>query len=46
MGQVLHGSATTTVVVRRAMRHSQERLGFLAKRERAGGEVQIGRSIK
>jgi transposase len=32
MGQVLHGSATTTEVVRRAIQHSQESLRALAKR--------------
>lgn len=33
-GQVLHGSATTTEAVRRAIQHSQERLRTLAKRHR------------
>ena len=32
MGQVLHGSATTTEAVRRAIQHSQESLSGLAKR--------------
>src|SRR5471032_2950467 len=32
MGQVLHGSATTTEVIRRAIQHSQESLRALAKR--------------
>lgn len=32
MGQVHHGSATTTAAVRRAMQHSQESLRALAKR--------------
>ena len=32
MGQVLHGSATTTEAIRRAIQHSQESLGALAKR--------------
>ena len=32
MGQVLHGSATTTEVVRRAIQHSKESLRALAKR--------------
>src|ERR1700722_465428 len=32
MGQVLHGSAATTEAVRRAIQHSQESLGALAKR--------------
>ncbi len=32
MAQVLHGSATTTEAVRRAIQHSQESLGALAKR--------------
>jgi transposase InsO family protein len=32
MGQVLHGSATTTAAVRRAIQHSQESLMALAKR--------------
>lgn len=31
MGQVLHGSATTTEAVRRAIQHSQESLRTLAK---------------
>src|SRR4249919_489684 len=32
MGQVLHGSATTTAAIRRAIHHSQESLRGLAKR--------------
>lgn len=32
MGQVLHGSATTTEAVRRATHHSQANLRALAKR--------------
>ncbi len=32
MGQVLHGSATTTAAVRRAIQHSQESLRALATR--------------
>ena len=32
MGQVLHGCATTTEAVRRAIQHSQESLRQLAKR--------------
>jgi transposase-like protein len=32
MGQILHGSATTTEVVRRAIQHSQESLRRLARR--------------
>jgi hypothetical protein len=32
MGQVLHGSATTTEAVRRAIQHSQESLRVLAAR--------------
>ena len=32
MGQILHGSARTTAVVRRAIQHSQESLRVLAKR--------------
>lgn len=32
MGQVHHGSATTTAGIRRAIRHSQESLRALAKR--------------
>ncbi len=32
MGRVLHGSATTTAAVRRAIQHSQESLRALAKR--------------
>ena len=32
MGQVLHGCATTTETIRRAIQHSQESLRTLAKR--------------
>lgn len=32
MGQVLHGSATTTAAVRRAIQNSQESLSQLAER--------------
>src|SRR6267143_1487457 len=32
MGQVLHGCATTTEAIRRAIQHSQESLGALSKR--------------
>ena len=32
MGQILHGSATTTEAIRRAIQHSQESLRRLAKR--------------
>ena len=32
MGQVLHGSATTTEAIRRAIQYSQESLMWLAKR--------------
>ena len=32
MGRILHGSATTTEAVRRAIQHSQESLRGLAKR--------------
>jgi hypothetical protein len=32
MGQILHGSATTTAAVRRAIQHSQESLRTLAGR--------------
>ena len=32
MGQVLHGSTTTTEAIRRAIQHSQESLRVLAKR--------------
>ena len=32
MGQVHHGSATTTAAIRRAIQHSQESLRALAKR--------------
>jgi transposase-like protein len=32
MGQVLHGCATTTTAIRRAIRHSQESLRILARR--------------
>jgi hypothetical protein len=33
MGQVLHGSATTTEAIRRTIQHSQESLRVLARRE-------------
>ena len=32
MGQVLHGSATTTAAIRRAIQHSEESLRVLARR--------------
>jgi transposase-like protein len=32
MGQILHGGATTTEAVRRAIQHSQESLRTLARR--------------
>ena len=32
MGQILHGSATTTAAVRRAIQHSQESMRTLAER--------------
>ena len=32
MGQVLHGSATTTEAIRRAIQHSQESLRALSRR--------------
>lgn len=32
MGQVLHGSATTTEAIRRAIQHSQARLKTLSQR--------------
>lgn len=32
MGQILHGCATTTQAIRRAIQHSQESLRALAKR--------------
>lgn len=32
MGQILHGSATTTEAIRRAIQHSQESLRVLARR--------------
>jgi transposase-like protein len=32
MGQILHGSATTTEALRRAIQHSQESLRALARR--------------
>ncbi len=32
MGQILHGSATTTAAVRRAIQHSQDSLRALASR--------------
>ncbi len=41
MGKVLHGSATTTEAVRRAIQHSQESLSGLAKRY--GDQPEDGR---
>ena len=35
MGQILHGSATTTEAVRRAIQHSQESLRTLEQRQRS-----------
>ena len=32
MGQILHGSATTTEAIRRAIQHSQESIRTLAER--------------
>jgi Flp pilus assembly protein TadD len=44
MGQVHHGSATTTAAVRRAIQHSQESLRTLAERyginQKTRGEVE------
>ena len=37
MGQVLHGCATTTEAVRRAIQHSQESLRALARHSEALG---------
>src|SRR6266404_1098005 len=39
MGQVLHGSATTTEAIRRAIQNSQESLSSLAKRPEFSGEA-------
>ena len=36
MGQVLHGSATTTAAIRRAIHHSQESLMWTAERGASG----------
>ena len=44
MGQVLHGSATTTEAVRRAIQHSQESLRALAKRY--GDQPEDGRQVE
>lgn len=44
MGQVLHGSATATEAVRRAMQHSQESLRALARRH--GVEPKDGRQVE
>jgi hypothetical protein len=44
MGQVLHGSATTTEAVRRAIQHSQESLRGLAKRY--GVNPKTGRQVE
>ena len=44
MGHLLHGSARTTAAVRRAIQHSQERIGRLAERygikSQDGGQVE------
>src|SRR6202050_3627107 len=44
MGQILHGSATTTEAVRRAIQHSQESLRGLAKRY--GVNPKTGRQVE
>ena len=44
MGQVLHGCATTTEAVRRAIQHSQESLRVLAKRLR--DQPEDGRQVE
>ena len=44
MGQVLHGSATTTEAIRRAIQHSQESLRALAKRY--GDQPEDGRQVE
>ena len=46
MGQVLHGSATTTEAVRRAIQHSQESLRRLAKRYGVNPKTIANRTIK
>ena len=50
MGQVLHGRATTTEAVRRAIQHSQESLRTLAKRHginpRAAPSGRSGRLLR
>ena len=43
MGQVLHGSATTTEAVRRAIQNSQESLRALATRHGIMEETHLGR---
>jgi hypothetical protein len=42
MGQVLHGSATTTEAVRRAIQHSQASLRTLAKMLKIGRRAARG----
>jgi len=39
MGQVLHGNATTTEAVRRAIQHSQESLRTLSRRRGLNGTI-------
>jgi len=41
MGQVLHGSATTTTAIRRAIQHSQESLRALARRYGINPKTQV-----
>ena len=45
MGQVLHGSARTTEVVRRAIQHSEESLRALARRHGVNPKTAIMRAL-
>ena len=47
MGQVLHGSATTTEAVRRAIQHSQESLRVLAEAEGVrANQTSLSRALR
>ena len=46
MGQILHGSATTTEAVRRAIQHSQASLRALAKRYGAKPTVELAEILQ
>jgi hypothetical protein len=45
MGQILHGCATTTEAVRRAIQHSQESLRTLSKRFGINQKISHERAV-